>query len=188
MDSPIGWLDLAGHGALLQAGMIVAGTFVLEDATTVLTAMGVGTHSVTATVALLALYAGVILGDLGLYGLGYAAARTRLARRFVPSGDVARQWLHANLWTAVFVSRFVPGARLPTYTACGFLGADLVTFLAAVVVATLVWTTLLFAASLLVGQLLIDHLGQWRWVGMAGFAVTIVLLGRLIARQRTIAP
>jgi hypothetical protein len=34
-----------------------------------------------------------------------------------------------------------------------------------------------------VGQLLIDHLGAWRWVGTAGFVIFVILAGRLAASR-----
>jgi membrane protein DedA with SNARE-associated domain len=179
------WLISAGHDPLAQAVLIVSGTFVLEDVTTVLTAMGVQTGAVDPVLALCALYVGVVLGDLGLYGLGRAAARLRLARRWAPSVYLGREWLRTNLAKAVFVSRFLPGARLPTFTACGFFGAGFARFALVAILATVIWTSLLFVASLRVGQALIDHLGQWRWIGMAGFALTLVLIGRIVSRLRT---
>lgn len=165
------------------------GTFVLEDAATVLAALDVQVGQVELAVGLGALYVGIVLGDIGLYGLGYLAARVPWARRFVPPERyrAGREWLDAHLVRTVFVSRFLPGARLPTYTACGFLGADLRRFILTAIGATLIWTSLLFGLSLEVGHVLIEHFGAWRWVGMAGFALTIVLLTRLVARLRRLS-
>ena len=81
----------------------------------------------------------------------------------------------------VLVSRFLPGMRLPTYTTCGFLGANLRQFTLAAVFATACWTSLLFTVSLKLGQFLMDHLGAWRWAGAAGFVVFIILAGRAAA-------
>ncbi len=178
------WFDLHGQGPLLQAILIILGTFVLEDAATVLAAMDVQTGHVSMAVALASLYAGIVLGDLGLYGLGALAARVPWARRWAPPEKLrqSRSWLDTHVFKVVFISRFLPGARLPTYTACGFLGADLAQFALATVLATAVWTSLLFGVSLHVGRLLMEYLGAWRWVGMAGFALTIILIGRVAAR------
>lgn len=180
------WLELAGHGPLLQSLLIVAATFVLEDAATVLAAVAVQIGSLDLMVALGALYLGIVLGDVGLYGLGALAARVPWAQRWVPPERLraGRAWLQTHVVRAVFISRFLPGARLPTYTACGFFGASLSRFAMTAVAATLIWTSLLFGVSLHVGHLLIQYLGAWRWVGMAGFALTIVLLGRIATRLR----
>ncbi len=96
-----------------------------------------------------------------------------------------RRWVETHVFKVVFISRFLPGARLPTYTTCGFLGANFRRFTLAAVVATLIWTSLLFGVSLHVGKVLMDHLGAWRWAGAIGFAAFIIVVGRLAARLQT---
>jgi membrane protein DedA with SNARE-associated domain len=176
-------LAWAGHQPLLQATAIVLGTFVLEDAATVLAAMQVDEGKLPASLALAALYAGIILGDLGLYGLGRLSAKLPMIARYLPPHrtEAIRAWLQGRVFKVVLASRFLPGLRLPTYTTCGFVGADLRQFACAVVIATVCWTSLLFGASLRLGQVLIDHFGAWRWAGAAGFAVFVILVGRLTA-------
>jgi len=179
-------LEIAGHSPWWQGGAIVLGTFILEDAATAGAALAVQSGAVAMPVALGALYIGIVLGDIGLYGLGRLAAHVPWARRLIPQPrqDRGRAWLERHVFKVVFVSRFLPGVRLPTYTACGFLGANFRKFVSAAVGATLIWTSALFAVSLRVGRLLVDHLGQWRWVGFAAFIVVIVLTGRLAARAQ----
>ncbi len=179
-----GLLKTAGHSYFAQAIAIILGTFVLEDAATVLAAMRAQTGGVPWWVALVALYVGIVLGDLGLYGLGALAFRVPYFRRWIGEErlDRGRNWLHGRVFKVVFISRFLPGMRLPTYTACGFLHASLTRFCLAAIVATLAWTSMLFLVSLRVGQFLIDHLGAWRWAGAAGFAVALVIAGRYAAK------
>jgi membrane protein DedA with SNARE-associated domain len=169
---------------MLQPLAIILATFVLEDAATVGTAMAVQDGHVMLLTGLLALYAGIVLGDLGLYGLGRLASQVAWVRRWIPPQPAAQghAWLERHVFKTVFVARFLPGVRLPTYTACGYLGASLSRFAAAAVGATLIWTTLLFGVSLRVGQVLMNHLGVWRWAGAAGFALAVVVAGRLAAR------
>jgi membrane protein DedA with SNARE-associated domain len=176
-------LQLAGQGPLLQAVLIVAGTFVLEDAATVLAAMQAESGGVSAPLALGALYVGIVLGDLGLYLLGRLATRLRWAHRLVPPPRrrQSQAWLGRRVGRVVFVSRFLPGARLPTYTACGFLGASFGRFAAAAVGATLIWTTLLFSLALRMNHLLADGLGAWRWAGFAVLALIVVVAWRAAA-------
>ena len=178
------WLSLHGHDPAVQGVLILLGTFVLEDAATILAAMDVQVGQVTLAVALLSLYLGIVLGDLGLYGLGRLASATPWARRWAPADrfQYSRDWLQEHVVKIVFVSRFLPGARLPTYTACGFFRASFGSFALAAIGATLIWTTLLFGVSLHLGRYLAEHLGVWRWAGMAGFALTVVLAGRIAAR------
>jgi membrane protein DedA with SNARE-associated domain len=182
--SVAGLLHAAGQHKLWQAIAIVLGTFILEDAATVLAAMQAQTGLLPIWLALVSLYVGIVLGDLGLYGVGALAARVRWARRWVPPERFRRgqAWLRQRVFKVVLVSRFLPGMRLPTYPACGFLGADLKQFALAAIVATLAWTTLLFTVSLRIGQFLMDHFGAWRWAGAVGFAVVVVVVGRCAAR------
>jgi membrane protein DedA with SNARE-associated domain len=95
--------------------------------------------------------------------------------------ETIRTWICGNIFKVVLVSRFVLGMRLPTYTTCGFIGADVRPFMLAVTIATACWTSLLFIVSFKVGQFLMDHLGTWRWIGAAGFVVFIILAGRAVS-------
>lgn len=178
-----GMADVTGD-QVLQAGAILLGTFVLEDAATVAAAMRAQEGGIPIPLALTALYIGIVLGDLGLYGLGRLSARIGWIARLLPPRrtDNLRDWLGRHVFRVVVVSRFIPGMRLPTYTTCGYLRADFRKFALAAVVATSVWTTLLFGVSLQIGQVLIDHLGAWRWAGAAGFIVALLLTMRLAAR------
>ncbi len=177
-------LGMAGHDSALQAAIIILGTFVLEDAATVLAAMQAQAGAISLPLALGSLYAGIVLGDLGLYGLGALSGKVPMIARWISPARkrVGRDWLGDKVFQVVFVSRFVPGARLPTYTACGFLHAGLGRFALAAIVATLIWTSLLFGVSLKVGALLMQYLGAWRWAGAVGFVVVLILIGRAAAR------
>ncbi len=182
-------LAAAEQNPLAEAAAIIIGTFILEDAATVLAAAQVQQHGVALSVALASLYVGIVLGDLGLYGLGKLAASIPPGliispHRLIPPSATRRgqDWLADRVMRVVFVSRFLPGARLPAYTACGFLGASFWRFAATAVMATLIWTTLLFTLSLTVGEMLSAALGTWRWAGMGVFALVVVLIGRAAAR------
>jgi membrane protein DedA with SNARE-associated domain len=166
---------------------IVAGTFILEDGATVASAMAVQDGHVALPVALVSLYIGIVLGDMGLYGLGRLASAVPWAKRLIPPERHfrGREWLERHVFKVVFVARFLPGVRLPTYTTCGFLHASFLRFAVAATGATLIWTSFLFGVSIRVGDVLMAHLGAWRWVGAAVFLVAIILAGRLAARAAT---
>jgi membrane protein DedA with SNARE-associated domain len=179
-----GLLAAAGHSWPLQGAVIIGGTFVLEDAATLLAAMQVASGALSLELALAALYAGIVLGDLGLYGLGFFSASYGWVRRLVPAQrrDLGQEWVSQRMFPIVAVSRFVPGLRLPTYTTLGFLHAPLLKFAAAAIAATLVWTSGLFYISLKLGVLMMHYLGIWRWAGLGVFLLVIILVGRLGAR------
>jgi membrane protein DedA with SNARE-associated domain len=176
-------LALAGHSPLFQAAAIIIGTFILEDAATVAAAMQVEQGALSGELALVSLYAGIVLGDLGLYGLGKLSAMLPFVARFLPPHrqDTIKAFLSGRVFQVVLVSRFLPGLRLPTYTTCGFVGADFKRFTLAAIIATACWTSLLFALSLKVGKVLMDHLGAWRWAGAIGFIIFIIIATRAAA-------
>ncbi len=152
------------HIWLVPFGIII-GTFILEDATTMLVGVLSADGFIGIPLALVSLYLGIILGDFWLYGMGYLAANHRFARWFINHEryEPIRSWLEERFESAVFTSRFVPGMRLPTYTAAGFLKLPFRRFVPPVVIGTLIWTSLFFAAAYLFGNLTSDWLGVWRW-------------------------
>lgn len=130
--------------------------------------------------------AGIALGDLGLYALGVAAARWPvLQRRF--AGPRTR-WVHDQLvhrlGTAVLLARVIPGLRLATYTASGFLRVPLPAFAAWVVLAVAAWTLGLYALSAALGHALAQALGLPLPVAVALPIVAIALALPLWQRSR----
>lgn len=184
----LSWLPVMAENPLAQAAIIILGTFILEDGATILTAIAVGNGAVSTPLALASLYVGIVTGDAGLYGLGRLAAFWPAASRWAPRNsdrDGTHWWRGAALFRVIFLSRFIPGTRLPIYTASGFFSAGFQVFILATAIATLFWTTALFALSLKIGQILMNELGAWRWVGVAGFVVAMTVVGRRVARMQS---
>src|SRR5207244_3937691 len=73
-------------------------------------------------------FAGIWLGDLGLYSLARCAGKnlldTRWVRRFADPCAISRceKVFSRHSSVALITSRFVPGTRLPTYLAAGLFG------------------------------------------------------------------
>ena len=170
---------------IIQVLSVIGATFILEDAATVVTAMQVQAGAMSLQIGLFSLYAGIILGDLGLYGLGRMAASVPWLERFIPARrrDIGRDWFNSRLARVILVSRFLPGLRLPTYTTCGFLRTSFLIFAMTAIVATLIWTSLLFGVSMKLGHYIIAYLGVWRWAGIAVFCIVLLGASRLVAQQ-----
>ena len=111
--------------------------------------------------SLAAVGGGIAAGDLGLYGLGLAATRVPWLRaRYIGAkSDWARDQIVRRLSSAVLLARVVPGLRLATYTACGFVRVPLVPFAVWVVVAVTLWTVGLYGLSAVIGQALAERFG-----------------------------
>lgn len=165
---------------VLLALVIILGVIFLEDTTVVVVGVLAADGTVPVPFALFSLYLGIILGDIGLYCLGYlASTRPRLAR-YVDHEFVApfRAWLETRFVLTVFTARFIPGARMPTYTASGFFRSPLSVFMLTATGATAIWTTLLFSASYWFGNLTSKWMGPARWGIALAFLVALFLLGR----------
>lgn len=170
----------------LEPVAVILGTFILEDATTMLVGVLSADGFIHIPVALVSLYLGIILGDFGLYFLGYFASSHPWARRFVRHNRYERisSWLEERFEGAVFTSRFVPGLRLPTYTAAGFLKLPFKRFVPPVVIGTLIWTSLFFSVAYLFGNITANWLGVWRWpVALGIIAVWFAINHRRLSRK-----
>ena len=165
---------------ILVSLAIALGTFFLEDTTVVIVGVLAADGIISISLALASLYAGIILGDIVLYCLGYLASTNQRLARYVDHDFVApfRAWLESRFVLTVFSARFIPGSRMPTYTASGFFRSPLSTFILTVTVATSVWTTFLFFASYWLGSLTSEWMGPVRWGIALVFLLALFLIGR----------
>lgn len=128
-------------------------TFVSEDIACLAAGSAVASGHLSFALALSACFFGIFVGDMLLFGTGRLIGQNvfdnRLVRRMVSSEAQARasNWLEKNGATAVFLSRFVTGLRLPTYLAAGALRTDLKSFTAYFLLASAIWTPILVGAS-----------------------------------------
>jgi membrane protein DedA with SNARE-associated domain len=145
----------------LIALVLVLTTLLLED---VAIAAGVALATQGAIswgLSLAAVGGGIAGGDLGLYALGIGAARVPwLRRRCGGEHSVrVRAQVTRRLPSAVLLARVIPGLRLVTYTACGFLQVPFGRFSAWVLLAVAMWTAGLYGLSVAIGAALARHLG-----------------------------
>jgi membrane protein DedA with SNARE-associated domain len=129
------------------AALIVLTSFVSEDAAAVAAATLAASNALDTRVAFIAAAGGIWLGDLGLYALGRPlrslAARWSFAERLLAR---AQSQSSPRFWNAaLFASRFLPGTRLPLYTAAGLARISFVRFSAITAFAVVLWVSLLFA-------------------------------------------
>ena len=165
--------------------IIIGMTFILEDAATIGAALLAADGVITPELAISALFIGIAIGDLGLYGLGRYAATHPKARAWIEGmrGQNIADWAQRRTWSMVFASRFVPGMRLPTYVGAGFLKAPFLQFTLAVLAATALWTILLFSIVFFLGEHVLDELGPWKWAVGVGLIATIFFIERHMASK-----
>lgn len=187
------WHDLVAWFQAALAGMATPGVIALVLALTTLLledlaiAAGVALATqglISWGLSLAAVGGGIALGDIGLYALGVGATRVPwLRRRYVGERSLwARQVIERRLGSAVLLARVIPGLRLATYTACGFVRVPLLPFTAWVLLAVALWTLGLYVLSAAIGQALARHLGLPPALAVA---LPVVVLAALVPLLRT---
>src|SRR5438093_7896081 len=144
--------------ALLASTAIILLSFISEDAATISSALSLFGGPINWQLGFAACFAGIWLGDLGLYALarcfGKPILKSRWIARFADAEVI--EWCqtrfndHASL--KLLASRFVPGTRLPTYLAAGLLSMPVTRFAIVTAFAALLWLGGIFAITKLLGS------------------------------------
>jgi membrane protein DedA with SNARE-associated domain len=153
----------------LHALLIFGSALVLEDLAVLGAALLVLNSMVSLTWAAGSSFAGIWLGDLGLYLLASRFGRPvfekswfkMLIRKKI---DLAKSeaWFRDHGAAAIILSRAVPGTRLPTYLAAGLLKVPAGRFMAITAAACVVWVAALFALSYHIGMMVIPEFAMFR--------------------------
>lgn len=139
---------------LLLALTLFAATFVLEDVATIAAGVLVAQSGADPAAALAGVILGTAVGDLALYATGRWGAGTGFGRRLRARADVKRaeRSVAGRVLALVFAARFLPGSRLPVYTASGLVAAPFGAVAAIIALTTPLWTGGLFAAARYAGE------------------------------------
>jgi membrane protein DedA with SNARE-associated domain len=172
-------------------GILIFGlTFVLEDVAVLGAALLVVNSMVSLPWAAGSSFAGIWFGDLGLYFLALRFGRPVLDRswfkRLMGKVDLRRSegWFRNHGAVAIFLSRAVPGTRLPTYLAAGLLKVPASRFLTFTGAACLIWVAALFWLSYHVGMMVISGFEMFRSEAakLAACALGAAILGWLLRK------
>lgn len=167
----------------LKIGIIMLGTFILEDPTSIAVGLFIKAGQIDPFVGGFAVLFGIFLGDFGLYMIGFIAGRSALRWRpiaaWVPTRHVEKlgAWFDEKGWKAVLASRFIPGSRLPLYIAAGVTGNKPARFMLWTFLAVCIWAPVILLSVVLLGeaarspfQMILD-LGDW-----PAFVAVVLLL------------
>ncbi|MEQ1763293.1 MAG: VTT domain-containing protein [Pyrinomonadaceae bacterium] len=139
-----------------SAGILLAlffGTFVSEDLACISAGSLIAAGIVNPIAAVVVCFAGIVAGDVLLFGGGWLFGSrildSSLGSRFVSKQDLDRAsaWLASRGTSAIFISRFVSGLRLPTYFLSGVLRLDAKRFVLFVAIAAAIWTPALIVLA-----------------------------------------
>ena len=181
-------LPLAPHAVaewmpLGKAAGFFFATFVLEDVTAVGAGLLLATGHISWPAAFTACFLGIWLGDAGLYALARFAGRgwfeRSSLRKFSTKVSRSEKWFVERGTPILIFSRLVPGTRLPTYLAAGFLRVPAARFLLITGLAALVWTFVILLLTQTFGAQLLKWLGAYKSGGLlllgAGVALFVTL-------------
>lgn len=158
---------------------IFFGTFLLEDVALVTALTFVGEGKLSLTAAFLACFLGIAIGDILLYLLGRFAFQLGLEDR-VKSNLKIKMTLHKMknsglLNYMIFISRLIPGTRLPTYVVAGLLNYSFLKFCLLTVISVAAWVAFALAAGKSLQYLLMDHM----WTSLILFVALILLIKKI---------
>jgi membrane protein DedA with SNARE-associated domain len=158
-----------GSGIVAAISLFLA-TLVLEDAAAIGAGLLIAGGLISWPAAFIACFLGIWSGDAGLYALARCGGRRWFERsRFERYSDrVARSetWFAKRGTSILIFSRMLPGARLPTYLAAGFLRLPLSRFLLVTGAASFVWTLVVLWLSHSLGARLSVSFVAYRRTGM----------------------
>ena len=167
------WIPFAKVGGFFLA------TFVLEDVAAIGAGLLLASGGISWPAAFIACFLGIWMGDAGLYGLARFAGRgwfeRSSLRRFAGKVTESERWFAERGTPILIFSRMVPGARLPTYLAAGFLRVPLPRFLLITGVASCLWTLLVLFLAQKFGAQLTAWLGAYKHAGLILLAIGVVL-------------
>ncbi len=174
----------------LQATMFGAGSqaaeygalflipFVHEDLAIVGGALLIASHRLSGGLAVISLYSGMVSSDFLLYGLGAVARRNDAARRILISPRVQHlgDWLRDHMAPIILASRLVPGLIFPSYIACGWFGLSLMRFALMTMATAAVYLPIMLALATAFGEVALEQLGAWAWLGLIAPIVVMAVL------------
>ena len=162
------------------AGFFCA-TFVLEDAAAIGAGLLLAAGQISWPAAFLACFLGIWLGDVGLYALARFAGRNWFENSSLRkhSAQVVRseKWFAQRGALILIFSRAVPGARLPTYLAAGFLRVPFAKFLFITGTAAFVWTFIILYLAQTFGAQIVKWMSHYksgsRWLLVGGLLLLL---------------
>jgi len=128
----------------------------------------------------LSISVGLILSDLWKYWLGRAAITQDWARKYSdkPAVYKAKEKLNENMFKTIFISRFLPGARIPLYIAAGFFKLSFLKFALSICATAIFYIAMIYVIFLSLGEIAGERLKTYLPV----FAISGLILYMIVKR------
>ncbi len=183
--------DIASWLPLWKATGFFLATFVLEDAAAVGAGLLLAAGAISWPAAFVSCFLGIWFGDVGLYSLARFGGRQWFEKsslkRFGGKVAQSQKWFTEKGTAILVFSRTIPGARLPTYLAAGFLRVPLPRFLYITGAASFAWTIIVLWLTQILGVRVIYLLSAYKHRSLLLVGVGIGLFGILQVSRRLLA-
>ena len=182
------WLTSDNTSLTLLCVGIVLLSYLLEDLAIATAATLSANGDLLPSLALMSIFIGIATGDLGLYVLGRYARKVRWLRYRALSNSsfkVIRQKLTQRAFVNLFLIRFIPGLRTIGFTLSGFLAIPLPVFFSAVLLATSIWTLLVFTLIYQIGSSVFMQLSELKWLLVPVAFGLLFLMNRFLNKSFT---
>ena len=169
--------------------LIAASTLVSEDLTCITTGLMIARGTIGFGVGAFACFLGIFVGDLLVFQAGRSLGRVFLRRAplrwFISPEAIAwsSQWIERQGPALVFLTRILPGTRLPTYFAAGMLRTSFARFTLYFFLACALWTPFLVAVAAGFGELtqrLLSVMREQVGLYLIGSALVLFVLLKLL--------
>lgn len=162
---------------LLQGFMIAAGSCFIEDPARCVVALLVANKDVNWMLALVSMTIGGMAGDLGLYLIGRYAAGLILRHRMVTYSKLVwiKSFFKNHAVKTLFVSRFIPGSRLLTFSAAGMVRYPIWKLFIIIFAAAISQAYIFLKFGDLIGDTVLPYLTS-PWLKYGVFVFSIALL------------
>ncbi len=172
-------------GALMECISLFLATFVQEDLAILTGGMMAMDHSLPVVVVFFTLMAGILVGDIIIYAMGWGARSIPWLKRKLINKTVekAKKKLQENLVSTIIIVRMIPGVLFSTFIACGFIGIPFLEFIITSFLAAAVYTAAILAIIVKLGEAALPSLGKWVYIAIISIGVLIVLIKYLKQRK-----
>jgi pimeloyl-ACP methyl ester carboxylesterase/membrane protein DedA with SNARE-associated domain len=149
---------IEGFALIVLCLLIMAATLVSEDLTCIATGLMIARGTIGFWPGTLACFLGIFGGDVLVFLSGRLLGRAVLSRApvkwFITPEAVAlaSRWVERQGAALVFMTRLLPGTRLPGYFAAGMLRTGFARFTLYFLIACALWTPALVGVSALFGE------------------------------------
>lgn len=144
-------------------------TFIHEDMAILAAGFSKVEHGLPLLFAYVPIYLGIVIGDIGIYGLGRLAQSNKWLKSKIIGPKVERinKWLNTHLVRVLVVCRLTPGLLFPTFVACGWFKIPFWRFATVSIIAGAVYSSIVLTIVIIFGDLVLFNLGYWAWGSLA---------------------